>query len=185
LATLGTNHQAREFARTQRAHRSAFIEVYDRRLRIVVDDTAVAEHPRLSDRHQNLLDARHFIDLLSHKHRAANTALVFSGDRLPKSFAELRRRYVLSDSTRGTRAWMDVVALLKEAPVDAVDHAIRKAIELGTDDPAAIALLVRQHATQAMLPPVNLEGRPDNLRHLVDRVDLEEWNTEALAERAS
>ncbi len=75
--------------------------------------------------------------------------------------------------------------MLKEAPVDAVDHAIRKAIELGTDDPAAIALLVRQHATPTALPPVNLEGRPDDLRHLVDRVDLQAWNTNALAERAS
>jgi transposase len=170
---------------TRFAHRSALIEVYDRRLRIVVDETAAAEHPRLSDRHQNLLDPRHFVDLLSHKHRAADTALVFAGDRLPKSFADLRRQYILKDSTRGTRAWMDVVSLLKEAPVDAVDGAIRKAMELGTDDPAAIALLVRQHATPATLPPVNLEGRPDALRHLVDRVDLQAWNISALAERAS
>jgi len=54
---------------------------------------------------------------------------------------------------------MDIIALLKVAPVDAVDRAIRKAIELETDDPAAIALLVRQHATSATLPPVNLERR--------------------------
>lgn len=170
---------------TRFAHRSAFIEVYDRRLRIVVDDEAAAEHPRLNDRHQNLLDPRHYVDLLSHKHRAADTALVFSGDRLPKSFTDLRRQYVLSDSTRGTRAWMDVVALLKEAPVDVVDYAICKAIELGTDDPAAIALLVRQHATSAKLPLVNLEDRPDALLHLVERVDLQAWNINALAERAS
>jgi transposase len=170
---------------TRFAHRSAFIEVYDRRLRIVVDETVAAEHPRLNDRYQNLLEPRHFVDLLSHKHRAASTALVFSGDRLPKSFADLRHRYVLRDKTRGIRAWMDVVALLKSAPVDVVDQAIREAIERGTDDPAAIALLVQQHTTPTTLPPVNLEGRPDALRQLVDRVDLQAWNIDALAERAS
>ncbi len=169
---------------TRFAHRAAFIEVYDQRLRIVVDETAAAEHPRLTGRHQNLLDPRHFVDLLSSKHRAADTALVFSGNRLPKSFSDLRRCYVLRDSSRGTRAWMDVVGLLKEVPIEVVDEAIRKAIERGTDDPAAIALIVQQYAATTIVPPVNLDGRHPALRQIVDPVDLQAWNIGDLAERA-
>ncbi len=43
------------------------------------------------------LDPRHFLDLLTHKHRAAATAAVFANGGLPTPFLDLRERYIARD----------------------------------------------------------------------------------------
>ncbi len=74
-------------APTRYAHRDAVIEVYERRIRIIVGDEAVAQHPRGFGKGEHFLDVRHYLNLLQHKHRAAETALVLSEGRIPPNFA--------------------------------------------------------------------------------------------------
>lgn len=51
---------------TQWAHRSAVLEIFEERLRIiVVDDQVVAEHKRCTSKHQTMLDVRHAVELLA------------------------------------------------------------------------------------------------------------------------
>ncbi len=170
---------------TRYAHRSAMVEVYDTRLRISVEDALVAEHPRATGRDQMFLDPRHFLELLARKHRAAANAAVFADGRLPKAFLELRQRYVNRDHGAGTKAWMSVIVLLHEHPVATVEAAIVHAMARGTDDPAAIALLVRQKSNPNRPDSLNLATHPKIPARIVEPVDLKAWSIAELAERAS
>ena len=160
---------------TSYAHRSALVEVYDLRLRILVGDQAVAEHPRSHLKNQMFLDPRHFLDLLTHKHRAAATA----------GFLELRKRYVTRNPHAGTKAWMRVVSLLHENPVAVVDAAIIHAMARGTDDPEAIALLVLQQTNPRPRKSLSIATSTGVPERSVAPVDLQAWAIAGLVEKAS
>lgn len=170
---------------TRYAHRCALVEIYDTRLRIVIDDKTIAEHPRASGRDQMFLDPRHFLDLLAHKHRAAANATVFADGRLPEAFLALRKRYVTRDNGAGTKAWMSVVSLLHEHSLEVVEAAIVQAMARGTDDPAAVALLVQQSAHPCPPATLNLTPRPNLPSRIVHPVDLQAWAIAELAECVS
>ncbi len=179
--TLDTNRYS---VPTQYAHRSAFVEVYDSRLRIIVDDAVVAEHLRAPGRGEMHLDPRHFVDLLAHKHRASHSAAALADGRLPEAFLTLRDRYLRRSHGHASKAWTTVLLLLKEHSAEAVEAAIVQAMARGTDDPAAIALLLSQRSR----PPtktLGLHAHPEVPRAIVAPVDLSAYANDELIERAS
>jgi hypothetical protein len=102
---------------TRWAHRNAVIEVYERRLRIIVDADVVAEHQRGFGAGERFLDPRHYLTLLAHKHRAAESALVLSDGRIPDVLRDLFDRYCQTDSRSATKRWTQVLSLLSDVPV--------------------------------------------------------------------
>jgi transposase len=180
--TLDTNRYS---VPTQYAHRHAFVEVYDTRLRIIIDDAVVAEHPRAPGRGEMYLDPRHFLELLAHKHRAAQHAVVLSDGRLPESFLTLRDRYRTRSEGHASKAWTTVLLLLKEHSAEAVDAAIVQAMARGTDDPAAIALLLTQRSRPSRPTALSSTAHPRMPRAIVAPVDLSVYANTELAERAS
>jgi len=170
---------------TEYAHRSAFVEIYDSYLRIIVDDKAVAEHQRSMGRDQFHLDLRHSLDLLAHKHRASLNAAIVSDGRLPETFLTLRDRYLSRSEGSATKAWTSVLLLLKDHPVDVVEAAVVQAMARGTDDPAAIALLVRQRTRPTNDMQLSLNDVPSNVRNISNHVDLGAYSNAELVEQAS
>lgn len=134
---------------TRFAHRHAAIEVYEDCLRIIVGTEAVAEHRRGFGRNERFLDPRHYLDLLTHKHRAAQTALVLSDGRIPEVLHQLFARYRQTDEGSATKRWTEVLALLADVPSEQLAQTVTHALALGTDDPAAIALLLQQRCRPA------------------------------------
>jgi len=110
-------------------------------------------------RDQLNLDIRHSLDLLAHKHRVSLNAAVVSD------------RYLSGSEGNATKAWTNVLLLLKDHPVDIVEAAIAHAMALGTDDPAAIALLVRQRVR-----PTNEKLFPAVVRNMSNHVDLQAYS---------
>jgi hypothetical protein len=86
---------------TRWAHRNAVIEVYERRLRIVVNADVVAEHRCGFGAGERFLDPRHYVALLAHKHRAAESALLLSDGRIPDVLRDLFDWYCVTDSRSG------------------------------------------------------------------------------------
>lgn len=170
---------------TMYAHRSAFVELYDSYLRIIVDDKAVAEHQRSTGRDQFHLDPRHSLDLLAHKHRASLNAAVVSNGRLPEPFLTLRDRYLSRSEGSATKAWTSVLLLLKDHSVDDVEAAVVQAMARGTDDPAAVALLVRQRSRPTNDTQLSLNNVPSNVRNISNHVDLGAYSNAELVEQAS
>jgi transposase len=170
---------------TQFAHRHAVIEIYEDRIRIVVGEEVVAEHPRGFGVNEQFLDPSHYVALLAHKHRAAESALVLSDGRIPTELRELFDRYRDGDPSSATKRWTQVLALLADAPVDQLVQVVRHALALGTDDPAAIALLLRQHRAPAQARTIEQHLLPESARLHAPTPDLSAYATACLMEGAA
>jgi transposase len=168
---------------TAYAHRPACVEIYEDRLRIIVDDVAVAEHRRAFGREQSILDPRHYLELLERKHRAAATALVLADGRIPNELRALLERYRQTDPSSASKRWVEVLALLADASAQEVAHAVTQALARGTDDPSAIALLVRQRQGALLTSkPLDSDVLPMRARVLAPIVDLQAYATAKLME---
>jgi transposase len=170
---------------TQYAHRHAVIEIYENRISIIVENELIAQHPRGFGRNERFLDPRHYVALLAHKHRAAETALVLSDGRIPQELHDLFDRYRQADSATATKNWTQVLTLLADAPVDDLVQAVTHACARGTDDPAAIALLLRQHRAPAQKPTIELHRLPESARIETAHPDLTAYATALLMEGAA
>ena len=163
------------------AHRNAVLELFENRLRIVVDDQLVAEHQRCTGKHQTMLDVRHAIELLAFKHRSIERAEIIAQSRLPAPLLALRDRLLAEDRARAGRAFVAVLRLLLTYSSEVVAECVSQALICGTLDPAAIALLVRQRTTP--LPPaapILALRAPDGMQRPV--VDLRRYDLATLAE---
>lgn len=167
---------------TSYAHRHAFVEVYEDRVRIIVDEVAVAEHRRAFEHGQRILDPRHYLEILSEKHRAAATAEVLADGRIPAELHTLLEHYQRTDAISATKKWTAVLALLGDAPAELLAQTVTRALACGTDDPAAIALLLRQ----SMAPPerrrLDLSTLPEAARVSAPVVRLQAYTMEKLME---
>jgi transposase len=170
---------------TRWAHRNAVIEVYERRLRIVVDADVVAEHPRGFGAGERFLDPRHYVALLAHKHRAAESALVLSDGRIPDVLRDLFDRYCQDDPRSATKRWTQVLSLLNDVPVAELAQVVTHALARGTDDPAAIALMVEQKRAPAPSLALRTSALPLAARCEAPVVNLEAYATALLIERAA
>ena len=166
---------------TQWAHRDAVLELFEERVRIVVDDQVVAEHKRCTGKHQTMLDVRHAIELLAYKHRSVERAEIIMQSRLPAPLLALRDRLLAHDRARAGRAFVVVLRLLLTYSSEVVAECVSQALACGTLDPAAIALLVRQRT--APLPPaapILALRAPEGIQRPV--VDLARYDLAMLAE---
>jgi transposase len=170
---------------TRWAHRDAVIEVYERRLRIVVGTDVVADHRRGFGVGERFLDPRHYVTLLAHKHRAAESALVLSDGRIPDVLRGLFERYRQTDPGSATKRWTQVLALLADSPVAELAQVVTHALARGTDDPAAIALMLEQKRAPAPTVTLNPSLLPESARCEVRIPDLEAYATAKLMESAA
>jgi transposase len=178
-ATYKTNRYS---VPTKYAHRDALIEVFHDRVRIIVENTiVVAEHPRCFGRNEAILDPVHFIDLLSFKHRAVVSAEVFRQRSFNAILRSLLNGYNESDPASAGKRFMRVIALLENHTMTDLVNAVVAARQRGTDDPAAIALALRQgDAPYRDAPPLRLpsgtrgSARPTNNLNAYDTASLVE-----------
>lgn len=166
------------------AHRDAIIELFENRLRFIVEDQCVAEFPRCPGRNQRMLDVRHALDLLEFKHRSVERAEIIAESRLPAPFMVLHERLFAEDRRHAGRAFVAVLRLLQTYSSDVVAECVSQALACGTLDPAAIALLVRQR-TAPIPPAVALLAlrTPEGLQR--PQVDLARYDLASLIERSS
>ncbi len=137
---------------TAYAHRDAIFECYAQRIRIIVGEAAVAEHPRCFATHESILDPLHFLDILSLKHRAVEHAAVFANSGFPKPLKALLRRYVETDRFAAGKNFMRVIGNLTTYRIEHLADAVERAWLRGTNDPEAIALILDQDSRHTPAP---------------------------------
>jgi transposase len=169
---------------TQYALRDAVIEAYDERLRIIVRDEVVAQHPRGFGVNERYLDLVHYVGLLQQKHRAAETALVLADGRIPQVLHELFARYREDNNGTATRRWTQVLALLADTSVDELAQTVTHALALGTDDPSAIELLLRQRSLPTASEDLEKGKLPVSAQLHLPNPDLSLYATTQLMESA-
>jgi len=169
---------------TRFAHRDAVIEIYEDRLQVIVGEEAVAQHRRGFGVGERFLDPRHYLDLLQHKHRAAQSALALSDGRIPAVLHRLLEEYRQADPGSATKRWMQVLALLAEAPTEQLAQTVSHALARGTNDPAAIALLLQQRTHPPRAADLNPRRLPLSAQLPRAAVDLSAYETAQLIEGA-
>lgn len=165
------------------SHRDAILEVFHNRIRIVVDTIPIAEHERSFNRHDAVLDLLHFIDLLSYKHRAVTRAEVFRRPEFNQILRSLLKDYTENDPETAGKRFMRVIALLENHSMKDVVRSVQSAKMRGTDDPAAIELLLRQeeHPYQ-VVPPLSLP--PETRGFSCPATSLNSYDLDSLKELA-
>lgn len=164
------------------AHRDAIIELFEDRLRIVVDDQVVADHRRCTGRNEKMLDVRHALDLLAFKHRSVERAEIIAD--LPAPLVALRDRLLADDRSQAGRKFVAVLRLLQTYSSEVVAECVGQALACGTLDPAAIALLARQRTTPipSAAPLLALRSPEGQQR---PQVDLARYALATLVERSN
>jgi hypothetical protein len=170
---------------SQYALRNAILEIYEDRLRVIVMDEAVAEHRRGFGTNERFLDPVHYIGLLQQKHQAAETALVLADGRIPQVLHTLFQRYREHNNANASRRWTQVLSLLAGASVDELAQTVTLALALGTDDPAAIELLLRQRSLPKPAADIDRGSLPIAARLEVVKIDLSLYATMELMEGAA
>lgn len=123
----------------------------------------------------------HYLELMLHKPGAMPGSLPLHQARTQGWFDAnyeqlwnaLRQR--LGESA-GTRAMIEILLLHRTLRREAVDHAVRTAVEIGSCDPGTVALLARRdgaHPEEAFLPlEVEELSRYDRPALATDQYDL-------------
>jgi len=167
---------------TQYAFRDAVVEVYEARLQIIVDNERVAQHPRGFGVNERYLDLTHYVTLLHQKHRSAATALVLADGRVPAVLHELFARYRQQNDATATKRWTQVLALLVETSVDQLAQTVTHALAMGTDDPSAIELLLRQRSLPKSPAELNKHDLPTSAQLELPAIDLSLYAIQELME---
>lgn len=139
--TLETNRYS---VPTRCVSRDALARIYDDYVLISIEGVDAVRHKRSVGKHCEVIDPMHYVDLISHKHRAALHALAFADERLPRPLIILRDRLIERDGATATKTWTSILRLALDCSLKALVGATEIALSRGTLDPSAIALLLRQ-----------------------------------------
>jgi hypothetical protein len=157
------------------ARRAVQVRAYADRIVVRLDEEVVAEHARSSGRDRMILDPWHYLPVLARKPGALRNGAPFQDWDLPPALARLRRKLGRGDDA--DRRFVRVLSAVLTDGLDAVEEAIREALDSGTasDDvilnilarrrePPRLPTIVTSEALTLAHPPVADCARYDLLR---------------------
>jgi transposase len=125
------------------AYRPVVVRLFHDRVELAGGDQVLASHRRAFGAGVQVLEARHVLELLERKSRAAREATAIQQWRLPAVFDQLRE--ALGPLVRHPeREWIGVLRLMEHYPEEAVAEAVAEALERGSPRRATIELLLRR-----------------------------------------
>ncbi len=105
------------------------IKAYIDRVEITAGGVVVATHRRSYERHQQVLDPRHYLVTLGRRPAALDHAPVYRNWKLPAVFTELRQKLERRHGPHsGARQYIRVLQLLAEHPVERLGRAIEQSV---------------------------------------------------------
>lgn len=168
---------------TRCVSRDALARIYDDYVLISIEGVDAVRHKRSVGKHCEVIDPMHYVDLISHKHRAALHALAFADERLPRPLILLRDRLIERDGATATKTWTSILRLALDCSLKALVGATEIALSRGTLDPSAIALLLRQRGDlPTKTDPTLRRATPGSQAQVVD---LEAYRISGLVEKTS
>jgi transposase len=136
--------------------RAVQVRAYADRIVVRCGDTVVAEHPRFFGRDRMILDPWHYLPVLARKPGALRNGVPFQGWELPPALTRLRRK--LGTGDEADRRFVRVLAAVLTDGLDAVEDAIREALEAGVaSDEVILNILSRRREPPRPLTIVTAE----------------------------
>ena len=119
------------------------VRAYADRIVVRLGDEVVAEHPRYFGRDRTVYDPWHYLPVLARKPGALRNGAPFQGWDLPSALARLRRK--LGSGDEADRRFVRVLAAVSSDGLEAVEAAIREALDAGAaSDEVILNILSRR-----------------------------------------
>ena len=119
------------------------VRAYADRIVVRLGDEVVAEHPRYFGRDRMVYDPWHYLPVLARKPGALRNGAPFQGWDLPSALARLRRK--LGSGDEADRRFVRVLAAVSSDGLEAVEAAIREALDAGAaSDEVILNILSRR-----------------------------------------
>lgn len=124
------------------ARRAVQVRAYADRIVVRLGDEVIAEHARHFGRDRTIYDPWHYLPVLANKPGALRNGAPFQGWDLPPALARLRRK--LGSGDEADRRFVRVLAAVLTDGLDAVEAAIREALDAGAaSDEVILNILAR------------------------------------------
>ncbi len=107
----------------------AILDEYADRIIVRMGDEVIADHPRFFGRDRTIYDTWHYLPVLVNKSGALRNGAPFQGWDLPPALARLRRK--LGSDDDADRRFVRVLAAVLSDGLDAVEGAVREALDAG------------------------------------------------------
>ena len=130
------------------------VRAYATRIVIRLGDEVVAEHPRLFGRDQVHYDPWHYVPVLARKPGALRNGAPFIDWSLPPGLAALRK--ALGKGNDADRRFVRVLAQVPEEGLEAVEAAIREALEAGLGSDEVILNILSRRRLPPARPPASV-----------------------------
>lgn len=161
---------------TQYAHQAMMAIGGIEKVRFVVRDHVVAEHPRDWEKENVHYDPVHYLALLERKPGALDFGKPFDDWDLPESFGVLRRRLEGELGQTGRREFIKVLRLLESCELQELARAVDRALQIGALTVEVVRLLL-QDGREEPAKYFRLDGRPHLQGHAVPPPNLAVYNT--------
>ena len=141
------------------AHHPVTVRADVGRVGVYFQDRCIAEHRRCHESEKTIYEPWHYLALIERKPRALDWGAPMRSLELDECFSVLRRRLEEGqEHSQGTRAYIRVLRLLEEFPLERVTRAVRRALALGAHHEEAIRHLVLC-PPETRPSPLDLSGR--------------------------
>jgi transposase len=160
---------------TQYAHQAVMAIGGIEKVRFVVRDRMVAEHPRDWGKENVHYDPVHYLALLERKPGALDFGKPFDDWDLPEVFGILRRRLEGELGQVGRREFIKVLRLLEWCELKELARAVDRALQIGAFTVEAVRLLL-QDGREEPAKYFRLDGRPHLQGHEVPPPNLAAYN---------
>jgi hypothetical protein len=161
---------------TQYAHQAVTAVGGIEKVRFVVRDHVVAEHPRDWEKENVHYDPVHYLALLERKPGALEFGKPFDDWDLPESFGVLRRRLESELGQAGRREFIKVLRLLESCDLKELARAVERALQIGALTVEVVRLLL-EDGREEPAKYFRLDGRPHLQGHAVPLPNLAVYNT--------
>jgi len=163
------------------------VELCVERVVIFYNRDKIAEHQRTFGKDKWQLNPFHYLQLLEKKPMAFDSARPIRQWRAswPASYERLLKHFRHKNGqSRGAKAFLKVLLLLKRYPKTLVERAIEKTLELQLSDASALELLIEHWQTPAKrLDPLKMSEFPELVGYQVEAPDLESYGALLKGER--
>ncbi len=125
------------------ARRTVQVRAYADKIVVRCGEEVVAEHARFLGRGRTIYDPWHYLPVLAKKPGALRNGAPFQDWALPSALTRLRRK--LGSGDEADRRFVRVLAMVLTDGLDAVDDAVREALEGATaSDDVILNILARR-----------------------------------------
>ena len=136
------------------ARRAVQVRAYADRIVVRLGDEVIAEHARYFGRDRTIYDPWHYLPVLANKPGAWRNGAPFHGWNLPPALTRLRRK--LGSGDEADRRFVRVLAAVLTDGLEAVEAAIREALDAGAASDEVILNILARYREPATDRPLDV-----------------------------